>query len=112
MPASYSWSVICLALMSSQRIAKCAYVRTRDEITSKPRPVKEIKQRYANLVAQVVLRTMRDVFDLHPAGVINEVAINGHVSTRNKATGQPERPCLVSVSATPQRARLPAPMGP
>ncbi|RSM67748.1 restriction endonuclease [Kibdelosporangium aridum] len=76
------------------------YVRTRDEVTSKPRPVKEIKQRYGNLVAQVVLRTMRDAFDIHPIGIVDEVAINGHVSTRNKATGKPERPCLVSVSAT------------
>ncbi|MBP2325321.1 restriction system protein [Kibdelosporangium banguiense] len=76
------------------------YVRTRDEITAKPRPAKEIKQRYANLVAQLVLRTMRDAFDIHPTEVVDEVAVNGHVSTRNKATGQPERPCLVSVSAT------------
>lgn len=76
------------------------HVRTRDEIIAKPRPVKEIKQRYANLVGQLVLRTMRDVFDINPAEIVDEVAINGHVSTRNKATGQPERPCLISVSAT------------
>nr|WP_232328504.1 restriction endonuclease [Kibdelosporangium sp. MJ126-NF4]CEL22754.1 putative tellurium resistance protein [Kibdelosporangium sp. MJ126-NF4]CTQ89893.1 putative tellurium resistance protein [Kibdelosporangium sp. MJ126-NF4] len=77
-----------------------AYVRTRDEIAAKPRPVKEVKQRYANLVAQVVLRTMRDAFDIKPPTVVDEVAVNGHVSTHNKATGQAERPCLISVSAT------------
>lgn len=77
-----------------------AYVRSRDETAEKPRPQKEIRQRYADLVAQLVLRTMRDAFQIRPDNIIDEVAVNGHVSTRNKATGQPERPCLVSVSAT------------
>jgi restriction system protein len=76
------------------------YVRSRDEITTKPRPAKEIRQRYTSLVAQLVLRTMQEVFEIHPTALVDEVAVNGHVSTRNKATGQPERPCLVSVSAT------------
>lgn len=76
-----------------------SYVKVRDEITSKPRPDKEIRQRYANLVAQLTLRTMRDAFRIQPAEIIDEVMVSGRVSTRNKATGQPERPCLVSVSA-------------
>ncbi|NKE63673.1 restriction endonuclease [Lentzea sp. PSKA42] len=76
------------------------YVRTRDATDAKPRPVKEIRQRYADLVAQLVLLTIRDAFDVQPHDLVNEVAVNGHVSTRNKATGQPERPCLVSVTAT------------
>lgn len=76
------------------------YVRTRDETDAKARPVKEIRQLYADLVAQLVLLTMRDVFEVQPSDLVHEVAVNGHVSTRNKATGQPERPCLVSVTAT------------
>ncbi|OXM73570.1 restriction endonuclease [Amycolatopsis sp. KNN50.9b] len=76
------------------------YVKSRDEIVAKPRLVKEIKQAYANLVAQIVLRTMRDVFEVRPSELVDEVAVNAHVSTRNRATGKPERPCLVSVSAT------------
>ena len=40
------------------------YVRAKDEITSRARPAREINQRYSNLVAQLVLRTMRDVFDV------------------------------------------------
>ncbi|TCP43855.1 restriction system protein [Tamaricihabitans halophyticus] len=81
-------------------VREFSYVRTRDEIVRKARPVKEIRQRYTSLVAQLVLRTMRDVFEATPQEIIDEVAVNGYVSTRNKATGQPERPCLVSVSAT------------
>lgn len=81
-------------------IAEYKYVRTRDAMDTKVRPVKEIRQRYADLVAQVVLLTIRDAFDVRPRDLVSEVAVNGHVSTRNKATGQPERPCLVSVTAT------------
>ncbi|MCP3802656.1 restriction endonuclease [Allokutzneria sp. A3M-2-11 16] len=81
-------------------VREFSYVRSRDETVEKPRPQKEIRQRYADLVAQLVLRTMRDAFQIRPAAIIDEVAVNGHVSTRNKATGRPERPCLVSVSAT------------
>ncbi len=76
------------------------YVRTRDETDAKARPVKEIRQLYADLVAQLVLLTMRDMFEVQPSDLVHEVAVNGHVSTRNRATGQPERPCLVSVTAT------------
>jgi restriction system protein len=81
-------------------IREYSYVRVRDEITAKPRAPREVRQRYASLIAQLVLRTMRDVFEVRPTEIVDEVAVNGHVSTRNKATGQPEHPCLISVSAT------------
>ncbi|MGW6276852.1 restriction endonuclease [Kribbella sp. NPDC055071] len=76
------------------------YVRTKDEITPKARPAREINQRYGNLVAQLVLRTMRDAFDVAGEKLVTEVAVNAHVSTRNRATGKPEQPCLVSLITT------------
>jgi len=77
-----------------------SYVKSRNDITSKPRPDKEIRQRYADLVAQLTLRTMDHAFRIEADAVVDTVMINGLVSTRNKATGQPERPCLVSVEAS------------
>lgn len=73
------------------------YIRAKDEIAAKSRPVREINQRYSDLVAQLVLCTMRDVFDVASKHLVSEVAINAHVSTRNRATGRPEQPCLVSL---------------
>jgi restriction system protein len=73
------------------------YIRTTDEIAPKPRPAREVNRRYGDLVAQLVLRTMRDVFDITAERLVTEVAVNAHVSTRNKATGKPERPCLVTL---------------
>lgn len=76
------------------------YVQARDDIVSAARPVKELRQRYADLLGQLVLLTMRDAFAVQPASLVDEVAINGLVAGRNKATGQPEDQCLISVSAT------------
>ncbi|WP_433014595.1 restriction endonuclease [Kribbella sp. CA-294648] len=77
--------------------AEYRYVRAKDEIVAKPRPAREINQRYSNVVAQLVLRTMRDVFEVAGHGLISEVAVTARVSTRNRATGRPEQPCLVSL---------------
>lgn len=75
------------------------YVQTRDEIDAVARPVKEIKTQYARLIAQVALRAIHEVFSSDSAGVAAVVTFNGHVSTKDRATGQPVRPCLISVSA-------------
>ncbi|MFI6599672.1 restriction endonuclease [Nonomuraea sp. NPDC050536] len=79
------------------------YVASRDEIVSAKRPtqeLKEIKDRYARLTAQTAVRTLHEVFAGDPGEVVAIATFNGHVSTKDKATGQPIRPCLISVSAT------------
>lgn len=81
-------------------IREYRYVPTRDEIVATTRTPQEIRTRYADLVARLVLRTMRDVFEAHPRTVVDEVVAGGHARTRDKATGRPDTPCLVSVSAT------------
>ena len=75
------------------------YVQTRDEIVTVARPVKEIKDRYARLIASVALRTIHEVFEADQHGVVGLVTFYGHVSTKDRATGQPVRPCLITVSA-------------
>ena len=75
------------------------YVQTRDEIDTVARPVKEIKDRYARLIATVALRTIHEAFAADQASLVGVVTFNGHVSTKDRATGQPVRPCLISVSA-------------
>jgi len=75
------------------------YVQTRDEIDTLARPVKEIKDRYARLIAMVALRTIHEVLAADQAGQVAAVTFNGHVSAKDRATGQPIRPCLISVSA-------------
>ena len=75
------------------------YVATRDEIDTLTRPEKEIKDRYARLIAQVAIRTIHEILVSVPPEVASVVTFYGHVSTTDMATGQPIRPCLISVSA-------------
>jgi len=75
------------------------YVATRDEIDTLSRPEKEVKDRYARLIAQVAIRSIHEILVSVPAQVAAVVTFYGHVSTTDLATGQPIRPCLISVSA-------------
>jgi restriction system protein len=75
------------------------YVKSRDTIDPVARPQSEIKQRYANLIACVALRTLHEIFGATPGETVEAVMFNGSVSTIDKATGKPARPHLLSVSA-------------
>jgi restriction system protein len=72
-----------------------SYVRTRDELIRKERPARECASLYRSVVSQSTLLVLRDVFDADAA--LRKVSVNGHVSTTNRATGQPAYPCLISV---------------
>lgn len=76
------------------------YVKTRKAIDTLPRAERETKQLYASLVAQAALRALRECFAATDARDLTDVVVfNGHVSTRDPATGKQIHPCLVSVSA-------------
>lgn len=76
------------------------YVPGMDKVAPRLRTAKEIRRLYSTLVAQLVLRTLHAAFEVQPPGLVDEVAVNAHVSTRNRATGRSEHPCLISVTAT------------
>lgn len=73
------------------------YLQTKDRLDAVARPIKEVKQRYADLIAQVALRTLHEVFEADQFDVLDTVTFVGLVSTVHKATGQPIRPSLLSV---------------
>jgi restriction system protein len=75
------------------------YVKTRNVIEPLPRPGTEIKQRYAQLIACVALRTLNEIFRATSADVVTALLFNGRVSTIDRTTGKPGRPHLLSVSA-------------
>lgn len=76
------------------------YIKTRDEITSKPLPATRRKALYASVIAQISLRTIHEVFEADRTEHIDTVVFNGHVETIDPATGQAIRPCLVTVRTT------------
>jgi restriction system protein len=76
------------------------YVKAKDEIASKTRPVTQRKAVYANVVAQVTLRAVHEMFQADRAGHIESIVFNGHVDTIDPRTGQPTHPCLITLRTT------------
>lgn len=79
------------------------YVKARDAVQSQPRKSAEVKKLYQDLIAQVVLRTLSEVFDAAPVTLINEVVINAYVSAKDRMTGKPVRPLILSAHATREK---------
>jgi restriction system protein len=66
------------------------YVHIRDDIDTVARPVKEIKDRYARLIAQVALRTIHEVFASDPAGLA--AVVTATCPRRTRRPGSPSGP--------------------
>lgn len=68
-------------------------------LTPMPRKESETKKIYGDLLARLTLRTLAEVFDATPIIMVTGVVFNGYVATKDKATGQPVRPLLISINA-------------
>ena len=75
------------------------YGKVKDEITEVALPLKEQKERYADVVFQVALRTIHEIFEADRAGKIRSVALTVSTSHVSPATGLPEAVPLVVVAA-------------
>lgn len=76
------------------------YVKTRDEIVETSRPAAQRKAIYASVLAQMALRTIHELLEADRAQHIDTIVYNGYVNSIDKATGQPKRPCLITVRTT------------
>ena len=75
------------------------YVKTKDLIQPDPRREPETNKLYEKLIARVALRTLAEAFDAAPAALVTGIVFNGYVSAKDRATGKPVRPLLLSVHA-------------
>ncbi len=81
------------------RVKEYRYGKVNGEITQVALPLKEQKDRYADVVFQVALRTMHEIFEADRAGKIRSVALTVSTSHTSPATGLPEAVPLVVVAA-------------
>lgn len=81
-------------------VAEYRYIKAKDEITSKARPATQSRALYANVVAQVTLRSVYEMFRADRAGHVESIVCNGHVDTIDPRTGQPTHPCLITLRTT------------
>jgi restriction system protein len=74
------------------------YVSARTSIASTPAKPGEVAATYVGFVGQVVLAAVDVCFRSIGADTVDVVSVNGHVQTIDPATGQPDHPCLVTVT--------------
>lgn len=75
------------------------YARAKDEISEVAVTAKESKDRYANAVNQVAVRTMHEVFESDRVGRIQTIALLVGTTTINPATGLAGFVPFISVAA-------------
>jgi restriction system protein len=63
-------------------------------------PLADSERFYKAVIAQVAVRTVREVFEATPDDMVSAVLFNGHVDTVDPATGGKIRPPLISMRAT------------
>ncbi len=81
-------------------VASYKYVKTKDEITTTPRPETKRKALYASVTSQIALRTLHELFEADRTGQLETIVFNGYVDSIDRSTGRPARTCLVTVRTT------------
>lgn len=74
------------------------YVKARDEIDETALPLKEQRERYANLIYSITLRTLHELLEADRADHIEYVALVAGVDHVDPATGLETRTPLVAVA--------------
>ena len=64
------------------------HVKSRKVVEPVARPVAEIRQIYQGVIAQIALRTLREIFDSTQKDMISTVVFNGRVHAIDPLTGQ------------------------
>lgn len=78
-------------------VAGYRFIKTRRTTESKPRKPAEISAVYRQIVAQLALRTIHEVFEADRAGHLTLVVFSGFVHRIDPATGNDTTPYLLSV---------------
>jgi restriction system protein len=76
------------------------YNRQQDRVVAVARPENRRKLIYNNLLAQLALRVLSDLFRAGYDHLVDCVTLNGVLEANDPATGNRIRPCLFSVRAT------------
>ena len=76
------------------------HIKTRKAVEPTAKPPGDRQRLYNTVIAQVAVRTVREVFMVTPDDMVSTVVFNGHVNTVDPATGRRIQPPLISMRAT------------
>lgn len=78
-------------------VEKYTFVKSADEIREKARTDRSRKAQYVDVISQIALRSLHEVFSASDDAPIDTVAFNGFVVAVDPSTGREVRPYIVSV---------------
>ncbi len=81
------------------RIKEVKYVKASNEFVEVLFSDNEFNHIYEDILYQMCLRTLHELFDADTVGALSAVVFNGWVESVDKATGQDTKGCVLSVQA-------------
>lgn len=94
--------VVDYALPSPEAIPtlkEVKYVQSRDEFTEHHLSQAQVSKLYDDLLYQICLRTIHELFEADVIGAIESVVFNGVVTSVDRSSGQEVTSCVISVQA-------------
>jgi restriction system protein len=83
------------SLIPTQKAFK--YVKTSDSVTEMPRPESQRRALYTDVVSQIVLRSIREIYAADSGSHVDTIVFNAYVNAIDRGTGKPIRPCIITV---------------
>ncbi|MBD3347165.1 MAG: restriction endonuclease [Chitinivibrionales bacterium] len=75
------------------------YIQSRNEFSEKHLSQTALNKLYDNLIYEVALRTIHELYEADVVNGITSIVFNGFVHSVDKATGQDISPCILSLQA-------------
>jgi len=80
-------------------VSEVKYVQLRDEFTEKHISKAQLNKLYDNLLYQIVLRTVHELYEADKIDALESVVFNGYIRSIDQATGQETNGCVLSLQA-------------
>lgn len=93
-------SVVEYELPSADVVPKATsyrYVKSREVVVEKARPASAVKALYTSAIAQLAILSVAAIWEFDSERYIDRVVFSGFVDALDSHTGQPIRPCLITV---------------
>jgi restriction system protein len=81
------------------------YVQTRDEFVEKQISTAELNRLYDDLLYQIALRTVHELYQADQADTLAAIAFNGYVDSVDPATGRETHACVLSLLVSKEEFR-------
>ena len=81
------------------KVKEVKYIQSRDESVDVLLPDSELLRIYDDLIYQIALRTLHELYEADVVKTLDSIILNGWVKSVDKRTGKEITPCIISVQA-------------